>query len=542
MSEGREPEDPNDWFAKQFGSSDDDAPVEEAPADEEPLKGPGSAAEPSTGPLLDPLADLAAPAAAPIEPPASSIPTAFDWGFGAGAGADSDADSAAADGAEPAASVPPVVPVPPVAPAGSSEPTPPDESAAPGASAPTAGYGTLPPATDFFAAGTAAPLEPPASPVEPTGSGDATQVDGATPIVEPAAPGDGAELEPATRAFEPVASPEPVAPPSEPSPFDVAPAGPLSTAQPVEPSPPTDTPTVALPWEAPADAATVVLPGALAAPAPVADSSALDAVFGESEFREYQTPSSGTPIAASAGTASTGTASTGIASPGVASPGVASPGVASTEAAASTPRAERAPLPKSQKVLLWVASSLVAVLVLVVLFFLGTRLPDMVGSAPVVVATQSSGPSASPSPSPTVAAPVAGPIAPGVHKWDELLGAECIGDFTSPWSEKFTVVDCATPHPAQMVHRGVFPPPADAASPAPYPGVEALQAQINLLCTAPGVIDLAAAGAYNDVQFVASFPATAEQWDKGDHHYYCFVTRSSGEPLSSSVAGPQTAG
>ena len=101
--------------------------------------------------------------------------------------------------------------------------------------------------------------------------------------------------------------------------------------------------------------------------------------------------------------------------------------------------------------------------------------------------------------------------------------------FTSPWAEKFTVVDCAVPHPAQMVARGVFaetPPAAgDGSAPATpsvggeassYPGVDALQAQINLLCTTPGVIDFAAAGAYTDIQIHGSYPATAEQWDDGD--------------------------
>ena len=69
-----------------------------------------------------------------------------------------------------------------------------------------------------------------------------------------------------------------------------------------------------------------------------------------------------------------------------------------------------------------------------------------------------------------------------------------------------------------------------------YPGVAALQTQINLLCSAPTVINFAAAGAYSDIQFTASYPATDKQWADGDRSYYCFVTRSSGEPLTGSVA------
>ena len=61
---------------------------------------------------------------------------------------------------------------------------------------------------------------------------------------------------------------------------------------------------------------------------------------------------------------------------------------------------------------------------------------------------------------------------------------------------------------------------------------------MSVLCSAPGVIDLAAAAKYSDVQIEASYPATAGQWDAGDHWYFCFVTRSSGEPLTGSVAAP----
>jgi hypothetical protein len=118
------------------------------------------------------------------------------------------------------------------------------------------------------------------------------------------------------------------------------------------------------------------------------------------------------------------------------------------------------------------------------------------------------------------------------------------------WAETFTVVDCATPHQAQMVHRGTFPAtaaapstatPAPSSTPSGYPGVPALQAQINLLCTAPGVIDLAVAGGYTDIQFQGAYAADAKEWDAGQHDYFCFVSRSSGQPLTNSVAGTPAA-
>ena len=187
------------------------------------------------------------------------------------------------------------------------------------------------------------------------------------------------------------------------------------------------------------------------------------------------------------------------------------------------------------------------VLALVVLFLIGTRLPGLAGPASVVAVSGSPTPAPTPTPTPVAA----GPAAVGEHKWDQLRGGECLDPFTSPWAEKFTVVDCAAPHPAQLVLRGTFPAnataPSSSATPTPkptggvasgYPGIAALQSQINLLCTAPGVINLAVAGAFSDIQFQASYAATAAEWARGQHDYFCFVNRSSGEPLTGSLAAP----
>jgi hypothetical protein len=94
------------------------------------------------------------------------------------------------------------------------------------------------------------------------------------------------------------------------------------------------------------------------------------------------------------------------------------------------------------------------------------------------------------------------------------------------------VVDCAAPHVAQLASQGALP--GDAG--APWPGSETLQNQMSVLCTSPDALDLTAAGAYRDVQFVASWPVTAADWDAGDRTYSCFVTRSSGEPFTTSLA------
>ena len=122
----------------------------------------------------------------------------------------------------------------------------------------------------------------------------------------------------------------------------------------------------------------------------------------------------------------------------------------------------------------------------------------------------------------------------GVHAWDALFGGECLEPFAGPWQEEFTVVDCAAPHAAQLVYRGVLP--GDAAE--PFPGEAELASQMNLLCTATGVINLAAVAGMEDLQVQASFPVTEEQWAEGERNYDCFANRAGGEPLTASIAGP----
>ena len=183
---------------------------------------------------------------------------------------------------------------------------------------------------------------------------------------------------------------------------------------------------------------------------------------------------------------------------------------------------------RTQKILISVAGVVVALLALLALFFLGTKLPTMLASSG---ATPSPTPTRTPSPTPSPT-PTVGPVAVGIHGWMELRGGECLDPYTSPWAEKFTVVDCAVAHPAQMVFRGTF----DAATTPTFPGAAALQTQISLLCGAPGVLDLAAAGRYADAQVQASYPVTEAEWTAGQHDYFCFISRSSGQLLTGSLA------
>lgn len=182
---------------------------------------------------------------------------------------------------------------------------------------------------------------------------------------------------------------------------------------------------------------------------------------------------------------------------------------------------------RTVRTLIWVAGGLVAALVLVGLFFLGTQLSGGGGG-------EASGPSTSPTATET---PEAAPTAPqpaGVHPWNTLFGGECIDPFESAWAEEFTVVDCAAPHAAQLVFRGLLP--GDTA--APFPGEAEIASQMNLLCTAPGIIDVAAVSGIDDLQVQAAFPVTEEQWAAGERTYYCFANRAGGEPLTVGIAGP----
>lgn len=170
----------------------------------------------------------------------------------------------------------------------------------------------------------------------------------------------------------------------------------------------------------------------------------------------------------------------------------------------------------------WIAGGLVALLVIVGLYYFGTQISRLVSGG-------ASAPTATATPLPTEAA------APGTWAWDQLAGGECLDPYTDAWQQEYTVVDCAAPHAAQMVYRGTFA--SDGATVA-FPGEAELGAQINTLCTQPGVFDTKAASAYSDLRVQGAYPVTADQWDSGQNAYYCFVSRADGAPLTGSLAGP----
>jgi len=437
----------------------------------------------------------------------------------------------------------PAAPPPPVTPSLSTTPPPPV----------TPALSTAPPPAFPPAAPTPAfPVAPPAGPALNTAPppADPPRSQAAPPPVVPPAPDQApppAFLPAATPAFPlappaPNLAPPPLVAPTAPAAAPAPPVGnPLSTTPP--PAAPTTaslTPTPAPSWEQPTQAYSfedlrapepaapapsweqptqaydfrqASLDPALAGPTevlgaqeiglptlrdeglrpPTGENSAIDSLFGENQFQEYE-----------AG---------------------ALPAEGFSALASTRPRLEREPLSKTQRTLLLVAGGLVAALALIGVFAIGVANPGILPAAePEPVQTSA--------PAPVAAAPAVGPLAPGTYAWDELLGTECLDPWTSPWAEEFTVVDCTAPHPAQLVSRGIFGDEAYAA----YPGVEALQARMNLLCTAPTSIDYGVASALNDVQVSSAYPVTEEQWDAGQRSYFCYVTRSGSETLTVSLA------
>lgn len=206
------------------------------------------------------------------------------------------------------------------------------------------------------------------------------------------------------------------------------------------------------------------------------------------------------------------------------------------EKPATTPRGPGlADWVRGHRTLAAVGAGLVIVLLLVALFFISRSLfasTDDLGSDPSVAAEPTGTRTVTAAPAAPAAEVVpTGPLAAGTHSYTDLQGGECFSSFESAWQQDYEVSDCAQPHVAQLTRLGSLDGDASAA----YPGTDVLQSQMNLLCTGSDALDRQAAAAYPDVQLLASFPADADAWAAGDRTYSCFVNRSGGEALTTSL-------
>ncbi|MDR6972235.1 septum formation family protein [Leifsonia shinshuensis] len=116
---------------------------------------------------------------------------------------------------------------------------------------------------------------------------------------------------------------------------------------------------------------------------------------------------------------------------------------------------------------------------------------------------------------------------------DTLTAGDCLQTYDSKEAPAYPVVDCSAPHLAQLLWKGTLSQPAVA----PFPGTDALDAQVSDLCEQH--LDWHWVAVWNeDVQVDLRYPGTAAQWSTGARSYYCFVyTFSRHELTGSALAG-----
>ena len=515
-----------DWLAAQL-TGDEDEPAAE-PAAETAAK-PDAEGTSAGDTDADARPDSAPTVALPVAPPAAPP-------------ADAPAAPPTPVAKRAAVPVPPAGSVPAVgdtAPAGTASAGTASADTAPGATAPAA------PSSGGFLWGLTPTIEPDPA-VDAGRRTPPAQAAPETPVIPAAAP---------PAAVTP-AAPVPAAPvPAAPVPAAPVPAAPVPAADPEPTQPLTKTP--APPRRAPADleaapwwttpAQSRLVPTAEeesaalgrrtpatppspldtgVAPRTSAPSSATAPVSRHSDHVPRAQPApAALPVSAVTAAAATGAAT---AVPGHDAHAAPAPAADDPGPRRGGPAGGWPPRRPARRDLVWAGRIVVAVLVIIGLFFLGQSL----GDAPVAAPTESAPTEPAASTPTTAPEPVTGPQPAGVHAWNTLFGTECLEPYTSPWDEEFTVVDCATPHTGQLVYRGTL----EGEIGSPFPGEQAFADQINVLCSAPGVIDFEAAGSYADVQLQGSYPVTAEQWDAGERYFYCFASRSSGEPLTASLS------
>ena len=118
------------------------------------------------------------------------------------------------------------------------------------------------------------------------------------------------------------------------------------------------------------------------------------------------------------------------------------------------------------------------------------------------------------------------------HPVGTLAAGACLQTYTSKTAEAYPVIDCASPHIAQLLSKGELPQSSDAA----FPGKDALDTQVGDLCEHH--LDWEWVAVWNeDVQVDLRYADTAASWASGDRSYYCFVyTYSRHELTGSAVA------
>jgi hypothetical protein len=136
-----------------------------------------------------------------------------------------------------------------------------------------------------------------------------------------------------------------------------------------------------------------------------------------------------------------------------------------------------------------------------------------------------------PTPVETTAAPVTEMQQPGDYAWSELFGGECIDPFPGAWAEEFTVVSCDDPHAAQLVAVGDL----SELEGSTYPGDDLISPLVSAECQKQGVLDLAVASVYPNMEVSFSHAANEDDWDAGNTSFSCFVNLADGSDITGSV-------
>jgi hypothetical protein len=166
-----------------------------------------------------------------------------------------------------------------------------------------------------------------------------------------------------------------------------------------------------------------------------------------------------------------------------------------------------------------------------VTYGIAAGLTVLLGIGGFVLGTTLGGGPVAPEPTETAESGATATREPGTWAWTQLFGGECVDPFPGAWAESFEVVDCAVPHAAQLVSTGDLA----ASVGSSFPGVEEAAALTETACSAQGVLDLTAAGAYPNIQLSVSYAPTQEQWDAGNTAYYCFVSLADATPITGSL-------
>ena len=159
---------------------------------------------------------------------------------------------------------------------------------------------------------------------------------------------------------------------------------------------------------------------------------------------------------------------------------------------------------------------------------------DDIRSVPVTIPFTPSVPTATTPTIPTLPTISVNPRSAGTWSWDELNGGECIEPYTDADQDSYTVVDCDTPHSAQLVRVGDLR--KDASIPI-YPGDSAIGPVATGECFSSGIIKAAAYATYPSLITDVHYPTSQAQWNKGDTFYYCFAHTFPIADITGSVAG-----